>query len=341
MRLRDRAGPGAATGVPLTFAEVAELCASPWGLEAYSPLGVHSYLLLDTAGRSAPGAGAGLATVAERLRGLPCPVIAVGASVPDELLRGVDVVTGSAQEAATITANIASQPLAAMTLVQLLRHNEEVTPEQGLLAESLAYATLQGARQRRHARKVSAAAGKSGKTLLVERRGDELHLTLNRPAERNAYSARMRDELYEALQLLKMDANLRRAVIRGKGSCFSTGGDLEEFGLAPDPATAHAIRCARGVGRLLLELSDRLEFRLHRACIGAGIELPAFAARVIAERNTFVQLPEIRMGLLPGAGGTVSILRRIGRHRTACLALSARRVKASTALEWGLVDEIV
>jgi enoyl-CoA hydratase/carnithine racemase len=151
----------------------------------------------------------------------------------------------------------------------------------------------------------------------------------------------MRDELYAALQLVKMDSQLRRAVIRGVGNCFSTGGDLEEFGLAPDPSTAHAIRSVRSMGRLLLELSTRLEFRLHRACIGAGIELPAFGARVLAEANTFVQLPEIGMGLLPGAGGTVSILRRIGRHRTAYLALSARRVKASTALKWGLFDEII
>jgi hypothetical protein len=297
--------------------------------------------LLNAASRDTGSSGIGFECIADRLRGLPCPVIAVGGPVPDALLRGVDVMVGSAREAATIIANIESRPLAAMTLVQLLRHNEEVTPEQGLLAESLAYATLQGARKHQRSRKIAPAPGESGKALLVERRADELHLTLNRPAERNAYSARMRDELYEALHLLRMDGELRRAVIRGAGSCFSTGGDLSEFGLAPDPSTAHAIRSTRSVGRLLLELGSRLEFRLHRACIGAGIELPAFAARVLAEGNTFVQLPEIRMGLLPGAGGTVSILRRIGRHRTAYLALSARRVKAPTALEWGLIDEIV
>ena len=57
--------------------------------------------------------------------------------------------------------------------------------------------------------------------------------------------------------------------------------------------------------------------------------------------NTFIQLPEIKLGLLPGAGGTVSILRRIGRHRTAYLALSARRISAATALQWGLVDAII
>jgi len=327
-------------GTSLTLAQVEALCTSPWGLEDYSPLGTHCYLQLDSAGAGAGDPGVGLERIAERLRGLPCPVIAVGDPVPHALLRGVDVVVADVREAAVITANIESQPLAAMTLVQLLRHNEDTSPEQGLLAESLAYASLQGARQCWVPARGAPAAAESG-TVLVERRGDELHLALNRPAARNAYSARMRDEFYEALQLLRVDGGLRRAVIRGRGSCFSIGGALEEFGLAPDPATAHAIRSARSVGQLLLELGSRLEFRLHRACIGAGIELPAFAARVLAAADTFVQLPEIRMGLLPGAGGTVSILRRIGRHRTAYLALSARRVRVATALEWGLIDEII
>ena len=74
--------------------------------------------------------------------------------------------------------------------------------------------------------------------------------------------------------------------------------------------------------------------------MGAGIELPAFGRQVVAARNTFFQLPEVGMGLVPGAGGTVSIPRRIGRQRTAYLALSGLRVDAATAHGWGLVDEL-
>ncbi len=334
----DPPAPAHKTAVPepLACADVIELCASPWGFEEYSPLGAHNYLLLDATGKGRDSSQ--LDAVASRLRSLPCPVIAVGNAPGETLLRGVDVVVGSLREAAPITGNIDTQPLAAMTLVQLLRHNESVAPQQGLLAESLAYGSLQGSSRPRHTVSPTAADRDSGEPVLVERRDDELHIALNRPAARNAYSTGMRDALYDALLLLKADDTLQRAVIRGEGSCFSIGGDLEEFGLAPDPATAHAIRCSRSVAGLLLELSDRLEFRLHRACIGAGIELPAFASRVLAERNTFVQLPEIRLGLLPGAGGTVSIPRRIGRHRTAYLALSGRRVNAATAHEWGLID---
>ena len=59
-----------------------------------------------------------------------------------------------------------------------------------------------------------------------------------------------------------------------------------------------------------------------------------------AAPGTVIALPEVSLGLVPGAGGTVSIPRRIGRHRTAALALSGATIDAATALAWGLVDEI-
>jgi enoyl-CoA hydratase/carnithine racemase len=71
------------------------------------------------------------------------------------------------------------------------------------------------------------------------------------------------------------------------------------------------------------------------------VELPAFGRHVAARARTFFQLPEITFGLIPGAGGCVSLPRRIGRQRTAWLALSARRISAATALRWGLVDAVV
>ncbi|HNC69286.1 MAG TPA: enoyl-CoA hydratase/isomerase family protein [Pseudomonadales bacterium] len=167
-----------------------------------------------------------------------------------------------------------------------------------------------------------------------------LEITLNRPAARNAFSTAMRDGLVAALHLLASDPTLQRARIRGAGACFCSGGDLEEFGLAGDLPAAHAIRSTRNAGRLIAELAPRVECHVHRACIGSGIELPAFAGCIVATPDTLFQLPEISLGLIPGAGGTVSITRRIGRQRTAWLALSARRIDAPTALEWGLIDAI-
>ncbi len=176
--------------------------------------------------------------------------------------------------------------------------------------------------------------------MLIEREGPHLLMTLNRPGNRNAISVEMRDALVEAFDLAAHDNEIEEVRLRGAGRCFSVGGDLAEFGLAPDPATAHAVRCVRLPARRLLACTERLHVHVHGACIGAGVELPAFAKRVTARADAFFQLPEISMGLIPGAGGCVSLPRRIGRQRTAYMALSGRRISAATALAWGLIDAI-
>ena len=93
-------------------------------------------------------------------------------------------------------------------------------------------------------------------------------------------------------------------------------------------------------GECLPTSATRVVVHLHGACFGSGIELPAFASRVIAAPDVRIALPELALGLIPGAGGTVSLPRRIGRHRTAQLALTGRTIDAVTALDWGLVDQI-
>ena len=66
----------------------------------------------------------------------------------------------------------------------------------------------------------------------------------------------------------------------------------------------------------------------------------AFTDWIVAAPDTRIALPEISLGLIPGAGGTVSLTHRIGRLRTAWLAFSGQTIEAATALEWGLVDEL-
>lgn len=269
------------------------------------------------------------------------PVIGIGnpdADAPDviDLVIAEDDV-GDAVEA--VTAN----PIAATVMVQLLRHNETASVRDGLFAESLAYSSLQhGAEFERWlaGRQAKPATDDPEPAVLTARSGATLDVTLNRPHKRNAYSASLRDALCDALQVPLADPTIEVVELRGNGAAFSAGGDLDEFGEARDAAIAHVSRMSRSAGRLLAELAPRVHAHLHGACIGAGIELPAFAGRVYAQADTFFQLPEVAMGLIPGAGGTASIIRRIGRRRTAWLALSNRRLDAETALHWGLIDAI-
>jgi enoyl-CoA hydratase/carnithine racemase len=175
----------------------------------------------------------------------------------------------------------------------------------------------------------------------VSRREHErLQVTLNRPDRHNAFSAEMRDGLVEALQVAALDPSIREIVIDGAGPSFCSGGDLNEFGTFPDPATAHAVRSTRNASRAIAACAERVQVRVHGICMGAGVELPAFAARVVAHADTSFALPELEMGLVPGAGGTVSLPRRIGRQRTAWLSLTGQRLDATRARDWGLVDEI-
>jgi enoyl-CoA hydratase/carnithine racemase len=238
---------------------------------------------------------------------------------------------------------IERSPIAATALAMLLRGNDRRRQADAFASESLVYSILQAGpefRDRLAAIRRPTSEPDDGAAIRVDRDGGELEITLARPHVHNAFNRTMRDELIEALTLALADSTIETVVLRAEGPSFCSGGDLSEFGTLPDPATAHLVRMTRNVGRLLAVLHERLQVRLHGACIGAGIELAAFGDRVTAAPDTHVALPELSFGLIPGAGGTVSIPARIGRRRTAWLALTGASLDAATAREWGLVDEV-
>lgn len=238
--------------------------------------------------------------------------------------------------------SVRRNPRASVALALLLRSAEKRSIPEGLVAESAVYSMLQGGPEFRSwlsSRPSSEPVTPHGPVVRVDRQRDVLRITLCRPQKHNALNTEMRDALYEALSIGAWDPTTR-VVLEGEGPSFCAGGDLTEFGSFPDPAQAHAIRLRRSIGRMLSTMSDRVTSVLHGACLGAGIELPAFGDRVIAASDARLGLPEIGLGLVPGAGGTVSVTRRIGRHRTAFLALSGQTIHSQCALEWGLIDEI-
>jgi enoyl-CoA hydratase/carnithine racemase len=279
-----------------------------------------------------------------------------GSEPPQAMLAALDLslMTGSGpRESVTVpdleaaagllAARVAAFPHAATVLAGLLRWSGALQVDAALEAESLAYSTLLAGPE--FARWL---AGRGPRTspppvpdpVRLDRTDGELRITLHRPDRRNAYGRQLRDGLVEALALAELDPTLERVVLDAVGPDFCSGGDLDEFGTAADPVTAHLVRTRAGAARPLARLGDRLVAELHGSCVGAGIELPAWAGRVVAAPDTRVVLPELAMGLLPGAGGTVSIPRRIGRWRTLWLVLTGQALDAATALNWGLVDEI-
>ncbi len=246
---------------------------------------------------------------------------------------------------ACIANNIAACPTAATVLVDVLRAAQGSDFYHALIFESLAYSTLLAGPEfavwrRTRATRASKPDDEGPGGVRVRRDGNVLAVTLARPAAHNALSALMRFELASALQLAAADSSLTRVVLRGDGVSFCAGGDLDEFGSAPDPVSAHLIRMQQSACALLDPIRHRVQVHVHGACIGAGIEIAACAGRVVARADTHFRLPELTMGLIPGAGGTASLARRIGRHRTAFLALSGLPLDSTSALRWGLIDAI-
>jgi len=279
----------------------------------------------------------------DRLATLPAVVLA-RTSAPDRRPGWADLVVAPDDPLAdTVARVVAAHPLAATVLTLLLRTGGGRTVAEGLVAESTAFGLLQAGPEFarwRASRPARARAPADRPPVRVERQGHELTVTLDRPRVRNALDSAMRDALVEALAIAAHDPSVTVVHLRGAGDSFCSGGDLEEFGTRSDPATAHLVRLLASPARSMAGVADRLVAHLHGTVAGSGIELAAFAGRVVATGSTRISLPEVGLGLIPGAGGTVSLPRRIGRHLTLRLALDPGPIDAATALAWGLVDEV-
>lgn len=255
----------------------------------------------------------------------------------------VDSVSATVDE---LTARCHRWPHASEVCDDVLRAMDPQGPTlSGVMTESLAYSTLQAGPEfaRWLSERGPARVPETTDPVRVTRDGDVVRIAFNRPQRHNAFSTDARAALLEALAVAQLDPSVTGVVLSGDGPSFCSGGDLAEFGTFADPASAHLARTRHSPALAL----DALAARLGRACraevhgrvMGSGLEMAAFCGWVTARDDAVFGLPELALGLLPGAGGTVSVTRRIGRWRTAYLVLTGRTLGAPTALEWGLVDE--
>jgi len=239
-------------------------------------------------------------------------------------------------------------PTAAAVCSDVLRaHDDEAPAFIGVITESLAYSTLQSGPEfaRWLGERGPAAPVHIPDPVQAERVEGTLYVRFNRARRHNAFSTDARAALLEALEVARLDPSVTDVVLSGNGPSFCSGGDLAEFGTFADPASAHLARTRHSPALVLDELTARLGRRcraeVHGQVLGSGLEMAAFCGWVQSRPDAVFGLPELSLGLLPGAGGTVSITRRIGRWRTAYLVLSGQTIDPPTALRWGLIDEVV
>jgi enoyl-CoA hydratase/carnithine racemase len=274
------------------------------------------------------------------LTALPALTVGVGAA-PAALDAALDLVVPDAETADAVGAAFARAPLAAVSAALLLRHPGEST-EAGLVAESTTYSMLQSGPefQAWRARHDPSPAGDAATPRVrVDEHERITEIVLVRADRHNALDVAMRDQLHAALAEARWTPT--PIVVRGEGPSFCSGGDLDEFATFPDPVHAHVVRLSRSLAASFAALAERLVVAVHGACLGAGIELPAFAAHVVAADDARIGLPEQAIGLVPGSGGTVSITRRAGRRTTLSLLLRDGTITAAEACDRGLVDHVV
>ncbi|EHL31504.1 enoyl-CoA hydratase/isomerase family protein [Legionella drancourtii] len=168
-----------------------------------------------------------------------------------------------------------------------------------------------------------------------------LLLTLNRPDKLNALSTEVLTTLAKLLTAAKNNPKVKAIMITGNGKAFCAGADINR--LAECTAqTGYEFSCyGQEVFRLLETIGKPSLAAVNGFAFGGGCELAISATFRIASTKAQFGQPEVKLGVIPGYGGTQRLARLIGKGRALDLCLTARFINAETALQWGLVSEVV
>jgi enoyl-CoA hydratase/carnithine racemase len=174
----------------------------------------------------------------------------------------------------------------------------------------------------------------------VERAGDVVTLSLNRPAQRNALSRELMRDVTAALGALGTDPEVRVVVLGGRGPAFSAGHDLSEMvGLGLDEYREIFELCTRMM-TAVHELPQPVIARVHGTATAAGCQLVAACDLVVASSEARFATPGVKIGLFCTTP-MVEVTRSIGRKRALEMLLTGTPIDARTAAEWGLVNRVV
>jgi enoyl-CoA hydratase/carnithine racemase len=188
------------------------------------------------------------------------------------------------------------------------------------------------------------------KTLTVERDGALLRVWLNRPERRNALDTTALDEIAALFTGLATDFETRVVILGGRGDAFCAGADRRDPPAAArmaasSDASERERRYASQIGRRAARAIEESEVptiaRLHGYAIGGGVVLAAACDFRIAAEGTWLQVPEVDLGIPLTWGGTPRLVHEIGAARARELILLCERVDAATAERWGLVHRVV
>ncbi len=167
-----------------------------------------------------------------------------------------------------------------------------------------------------------------------------LQITLNRPDKLNALNSQLLAELLSVLQTAGENKEVKGLLITGEGKAFCAGADINRLaelnaqqGLEFAEQGQRVFRCLEQLGKPSLAVINGYAF-------GGGCELAMAATLRIASQNAQFGQPEVKLGVIPGYGGTQRLARLVGKGRALDLCLTGRSIKAEEALNFGLISEI-
>ncbi len=178
--------------------------------------------------------------------------------------------------------------------------------------------------------------------LVTELAGSTFWITLNRPDVRNALSRAVNLELGQIAADVSRRADVRAVVITGAGDkVFCAGADLKERKGVPAAESGPYIDAISGAIRAIGGLRKPTICMMNGSAYGGGLELALACDFRILVEGAEVGLTEVKLGIMPGAGGTVRLTRLVGEARAKEMILLGRRIGASDALRFGVVNEVV
>lgn len=185
--------------------------------------------------------------------------------------------------------------------------------------------------------------------LLVERADHVETWTLNLPASRNPISdPAIVDALIDRVAVVNADTDVRAVVLTGAGSAFSAGGNVKDmadragmFGGSPYELREGYRSGIQRIPRALYHCAVPVVAAVNGPAVGAGCDLTLMCDLRVASTRAFFAESFVQLGIIPGDGGAWLLTKAVGPSRAAEMALTGDRVTAETALEWGLVNQVV
>jgi len=166
-------------------------------------------------------------------------------------------------------------------------------------------------------------------------------IKFNRPKSLNALSAEFLEQLYETLIAARASYSIKAILLIGEGKAFCAGSDIHQLESLNGQSGAAFARHGQRIFDVLEKLGKPSLAAIHGFALGGGLELAMAATMRIAAKDTSFGQPEVKLGVIPGFGGTQRLARIIGKARALELCLTGNLIKSDIASSWGLVSQVV